>query len=237
MELKEYHYEFDELELDSGIIEKFMGYEPGKSPEPIPEMIQEGIARAKDYCDINGGYIIKNDIELKRDLKELRVDGTTFHIKKVITNQLRKVDQVAIFVCTAGAGISDWSKELMHEGDMLMGYVVDVLGSEIVENALDRIQDILEGEMKASNLGITDRYSPGYCDWQVNEQHKLFSFFPDKFCGITLSETSLMYPIKSVSGVIGIGEGAKRRGYACNYCDMVNCIYRQKRYEKKPDRC
>lgn len=237
MELKEYSYEFEELEIDIGIIEKFMGYDAGKSPEPIPELIQTAISRAKDYCDIRGGYLIKEDIDLNRDEKLLRVDDITFHIKKVVSHQLRKIDKIAIFVCTAGPAISEWSKQLMHEGDMMMGYIVDVLGSEIVENAMDRIQDVLEDEMKEVKLGVTDRYSPGYCDWQVIEQHKLFTFFPDQFCGITLSESALMYPIKSVSGVIGIGNGAKRLGYACKYCDMVNCIYRQKRHDKKPDRC
>ena len=42
-----------------------------------------------------------------------------------------------------------------------------------------------------------------------------------------------MHPIKSVSGVIGIGEGAKRTGYACHYCDMVNCIYQSEAARKE----
>ncbi|MCK7538940.1 MAG: hypothetical protein MZV63_52410 [Marinilabiliales bacterium] len=47
---------------------------------------------------------------------------------------------------------------------------------------------------------ITNRFSPGYCGWDVAEQHKLFSFFKDNFCGITLTESALMNPVKSVSG-------------------------------------
>jgi hypothetical protein len=238
MELKEYRYDYSALDVQFEAIERLMGYDPGQAPDPIPDMIREALKKAPDYCDNRGGYLVKDTIHLDREAKNLRVDDVTFHIHKVVTRQLKQAEKLAIFVCTAGAGISDWSKALMHEGDMLLGYIVDVIGSEVVETAMDHIQDILEEEMGESNLGVTDRYSPGYCEWQVSEQHKLFSFFPNDFCGITLSDSSLMHPIKSVSGVIGIGRHAKRKGYPCDYCDMINCIYRKKRYEtKKADRC
>ena len=237
MELQEYSYRFDELEIRTDIIEKFMGYEPGNAPEPIPGMIEEVLSVAHDYCDIKGGYVIQDDIAINRSERILQINGTQFDVKKIISNQLRKMENVALFACTAGPDIGAYSKELMHEGDFVKGYIVDVVGSEIVEAAMDKIQDDLEQKMEAQNWHITDRYSPGYCGWSVGEQHKLFSFFPEDFCGITLTETSLMQPIKSVSGVIGIGPNVRRKGYVCQHCDMVNCIYREKRHTKKADRC
>ena len=111
----------------------------------------------------------------------------------------------------------------------MKGYVVDVVGSEIVEKAMDKIQENLASDMQTLGLGITNRYSPGYCDWQVSEQQKLFTFFPENYCGIRLSKTSLMYPIKSVSGLIGIGKNAERKGYSCDFCRMKDCLYRKKR--------
>lgn len=237
MELKEYRFRFDELEVSTDIIEKFMGYQPGNAPAPIPQLIQEVLEVAHDYCEIKGGYTIQNDISINREEKILRIDQTVFNIKKIVTNQLRKMDNLALFVCTAGAGIGELSKELMHEGDFIKGYIADVVGSEIVESAMDKIQDDLEMQMEGQGLYITDRYSPGYCGWSVGEQHKLFSFLPENFCGITLTPSSLMTPIKSVSGVIGIGANVRRKGYVCNMCDMVNCIYRELKQPKKADRC
>ncbi len=137
MELQEYTYRFDELEVDTDIIKKFMGYEPGNCPEPIPQMINEVLAVAHDYCNIKGGYLIQNDIDLKRDEKILQINGTAFDIKKIITNQLRKMDNIALFVCTAGPEIGNFSKELMHDGDFIKGYIADVVGSEMVESAMD----------------------------------------------------------------------------------------------------
>ena len=80
MDLQEYTYRFDELEISTDIIEKFMGYEPGNSPEPIPQLINEVFAVAHDYCNIRGGYVIQNDIEINRNKKILRINETEFNI-------------------------------------------------------------------------------------------------------------------------------------------------------------
>ena len=228
MNLKTFNFDYKTLGLDKATIEKFMGYEDG-SPEPIPELIEEVLSAVASYCDIQGGYRMFETITRDKRNHLLSIENITFNIKPIISNLIRKAEKAVLFVCTAGPGIGDWSKELMSGGDLMKGYVVDVVGSEIVEKAMDKIQENLEYEMKEFGLGITDRYSPGYCDWQVSEQQKLFSFFPENYCGIQLSETSLMYPIKSVSGIIGIGQKAERKGYTCDFCYVKDCVYRKKR--------
>jgi hypothetical protein len=229
MNIRSFKYDLSDINLDPAGIERFMGYKQGEAPEPFPQLIREVLEEVKPYCDIRGGYRIFDKMNLDRKSYLLSLEDQTFLIKRIISNQLRKAQKAALFTCTAGAGIGNWSKELMHEGDLMKGYVVDVIGSELVEAAMDRIQDELEEEMKQQGMGITDRYSPGYCDWQVDEQPKLFSLLPENFCGVRLSESCLMYPIKSVSGIIGIGSKTERKGYICNFCNMKNCIYRNNR--------
>jgi len=91
---------------------------------------------------------------------------------------------------TAGSGIDTWIREVIRNGDSLSGYIIDLLGSEIVESAVDLMQLDLEKKMAKEGDNITNRYSPGFCDWLVKEQQKLFEFFPKKFCGITLTGTN-----------------------------------------------
>ncbi len=119
---------------------------------------------------------------------------------------MKEADEAALFICTAGLVIGEMSRNSMKGGDLLKGYVYDVIGSEVVEAAADRMQEELRKSMAAPRERITNRFSPGYCGWDVAEQHQLFSFFKDNFCGITLTESALMNPVKSVSGVIGIGK-------------------------------
>ena len=225
-EPRKFVFDYREIPLHRHEIEKFMGYEAGSSPEPIPEMIEEAMEKAVFHCDIQGGYSVFSEIDKDKKKYLFRIENQVFDIKRIISNQLRKSEKAALFVCTAGKGMGEWSKKLMREGDLMMGYVVDVIGSEVVEKAMDLIHDRLAHEMAQEGYGVTDRYSPGYCDWQVIEQQKLFSFFPKGFCNITLSASSLMDPIKSVSGIIGIGTDLKRKGYPCDFCSLKNCIYR-----------
>ena len=107
--------------------------------------------------------------------------------------------------------------------------MVDVVGSEIVEFAVDRIHHDLGLRFEAEGLGVSNRFSPGYCTWDVREQEKLFGWFPPGYCGITLSPSCLMQPTKSVSGVIGIGHRVRTNPYLCNVCSEEMCIYRDKR--------
>jgi hypothetical protein len=230
MDLKEYKYKVEELALYPELIETSIGYGAGKSPEPIRQVIDDTIYLARDLCDIKGGFLIFNNISFKPAKNLLYVNGNDFEIQKIIYQQLKKSDAVALFLCTAGPDIGDYADRQMKQGNLLDGYILDIIGSEIVEAAMDKMQDELEQHFQLQGLQISNRYSPGYCGWNVSEQQKLFSLFPENFCGVTLTPHSLMQPVKSVSGIIGIGSDVNRKGYACNICDMDHCIYRKKQH-------
>ena len=117
---------------------------------------------------------------------------------------------------------------VMEQGDIMEGYVVDVAGNYLVERAMDLLQNVIEDEMASQGMKITNRYSPGYCEWDIREQQKLFSLFPENYLDVSLTDSCLMQPIKTVSGVIGIGKDVKLNPYTCHYCTQANCLYRDK---------
>lgn len=227
--IKTFQFSFDELNIRANELEKLMGYKIGSSPEPLPQIYQDALETAMPIVKIEGGYIYLDSVGFLHETKLLVVNGQHFNVGRTIFSELKKSSAGAFFVCTAGNAISDLSKKLMAGGGLLEGYVFDVIGSVVVEKAMDKIQEHLKNEMHQKNLNISNRFSPGYCDWSVAEQQKLFSFFPSEFCGVTLSESSLMNPIKSISGFIGIGKDVKTKGYPCLICPQKNCIYRNKK--------
>ncbi|MFK2344270.1 vitamin B12 dependent-methionine synthase activation domain-containing protein [Bacteroides fragilis] len=81
----------------------------------------------------------------------------------------------------------------------------------------------IEKEFGAKGLGISYPYSPGYCGWKVSDQQILFSLLPNQPCGVSLTASSLMCPIKSVSGVVGIGRQMTRQKYGCELCGKKDC--------------
>jgi hypothetical protein len=208
-------------------INSLLGYPEGDLPEPIPEVINSIIEKAPDHTDIRGGYLIMDQFKI-HDESEIQVNGLEFHPTKAIAHQVRASEMLAFFMITAGEGITSWSQKELTEGDPMAGYIIDLIGSEIVVAALDRMQDDLAGKMGAAGFNITNRYSPGDCGWPVTDQQKLFSLFPESFCGISLSESSLMHPIKSVSGIIGIGVDMKKSAFVCDLCEMDTCVYRNR---------
>ncbi len=224
-----YHIDYHELGLGFGEVADYMGYHQDDVPSPINKIILRSIKDAAGYCNIQGGLVICDDIGLDHVKKSIRTAGFEFYIKGRLFREIRDSEKIAFFLCTAGPGISSISKQLMNEKDLLAGYVFDVIGSVVVERAMDKIQDQFGRVMNDSGYKITNRYSPGYCGWQTSEQFMLFKIFPDNFCGVMLTDSALMDPIKSVSGIIGIGTHVEYHEYRCDLCDAVNCIYRDKK--------
>ncbi|MEN8116663.1 MAG: vitamin B12 dependent-methionine synthase activation domain-containing protein [Bacteroidota bacterium] len=231
--IKEFRYSFEDLSVVPEDLYELLGFEDGEIPEPFPEYIESAISEAPLLCNIKGGYRYFDSLEINHGEKTIKIEAQVFSPSKIVTTQLKKSTSAVLFVCTAGAGISNHAYKISTESDPIMGYVFDVLGSITVEKAMDKIQDTLLETVQKQQLDVSDRYSPGYCEWSVAEQHKLFSLLPSNFCDIQLSDSSLMHPIKSVSGIIGIGKGLKQKGYQCQWCNDENCIYGKLKRKKK----
>jgi hypothetical protein len=214
------------LTINKSEIVNSLGYSSDKIPVPFDEMVDSVISKVSQSCEIKAGYRL---VKIKKHAERsdgLYVGDRFFKMQKIVTGQLKKAEQAALFVCTIGPAMEAWAKQLLGSGDPTMGYIVDAVASKTVESATDVLHDHIGRCMQEHGLNITNRYSPGYCDWSVSEQHLLFSLLPENFCGIILTESALMVPIKSVSGIIGIGGAVKRVDYICDRCGMKDCNYR-----------
>lgn len=224
-----FKFNFEELHISGEILPLLMGYDdPAAIPEPVLESVTELLEQGPAICNIRGGYVLVDDIAVDRQSSTITSHGQLFETRQIVTHQLKNAERAAWFVCTAGEEISRYARQLMDEGDLMKGYVADVLANVVVEAAMDRIQSELETEMTKAGLKITNRYSPGYCNWDIAEQKKLFSVFPENYLDIALSESCLMIPVKSVSGIIGIGKEVKFNKYTCHLCSDKACLYRNK---------
>jgi hypothetical protein len=231
MEPKEESFQFDfkDLKLYSSHIESVLGYKEGENRELVKNLIEEILMESQEICNIRAEYKVFENIHFDNETKSVTIDNIIFQVKKIVYSQLKKADSVALFLCTAGQEIGTRCRKAMHDRDFLKGYIFDVVGSEIVEAAADLLHEDLERKMSCSGTKITNRYSPGYCGWDVAEQHKLFKLIPENFCGIRLTPSALMEPLKSISGMIGIGKNVKLNSYTCNMCYMKDCVYRRVR--------
>ena len=155
-----------------------------------------------------------------------------FAIGKIIERQLTGAEAYAFFICTAGTEYEEYQKRLKEEGDMVRVFIADALGSVIAEKTADCMEKALQESIDKLGWHHTNRFSPGYCGWHVSQQQLLFPLFKGETCGVCLTESSLMLPIKSVSGIIGLGKNVKHLDYTCNLCDFKQCYKRKQRIGK-----
>ncbi len=115
-------------------------------------------------------------------------------------------DHLALFAVTCGAGVCDQISDLFRAGDYPLGAALDAAASLAADQAAQVAQDRFAATME-NEAGVL-RCSPGYCGWHVSGQKALFAHLGDGAAGITLTDSCLMHPLKSVSGVIVAGPPA-----------------------------
>jgi len=220
----------ESISIKKNNIVEIIGY--NNFPEQFEKLLNDIIGELKNKLQIKTGYKIF-DYKPAESKDGIIISNVFFKTDRIVQSQLNNIEKVAIFVSTIGSEIENWIKELNEKGEILLSYLIDITASEAVENVADLLHDHLKEKMKNQGLNVTNRYSPGYCNWSVSEQHKLFSLLPENFCGIKLTDSALMIPIKSISGIIGIGKNAKWKEYMCDKCGVKDCTYRIKMKAKK----
>ena len=153
------------------------------------------------------------------------INGTRF-TSRVLRVNLEEAHRVFAYVATCGAELQDWASAL---GDPLQQY-----WSNVVQEMA------LRAASKALNADIAARYQPGRTsamapgslgEWPLFEQRPLFSVLGDTMqaVGVRLSESLLMIPTKSVSGVRFPTE---QRFESCLLCPRADCPGRRAPYDE-----
>ena len=223
----------DEIEISLEEIELLLGYQPEQIPAHFSDLIKTALSDLHSKINIKAGYRILN-VEYKHDYSDgLFIGKKFFNLQKIVTGVLKKSENIAVFSLTIGEAMELKSKELLKSGDLVSGYIHDAVASIATETCADTLHEHIKEKMLIKNQKVTNRYSPGYCNWKVDEQHLLFSLLPKNFCGISLTDSALMTPIKSISGIIGVGEKVKYSEYSCIDCNIKDCTYRTIAERKK----
>lgn len=148
-----------------------------------------------------------------------------------LSRTMRDSQEIVCFVGTIGKGIEKEIKKLMKQKRLSEAYVLDAMGSVMVENLVQQFQSKLRKHYKAQNKAVSLPFSPGYCDWPVTEQRKLFQLMEPQKVGVELTDSCLMKPRKSISGVVGLfpGHNGQELGdyNPCLACQKLDCTARR----------
>lgn len=186
--------------------------------------IEEGSDDSKriDQLIIEAEKIAKPKAIYKLSTIDEKTENTVFIDKMKFTSRVLRVNLDEVhrafpFIVTCGMELEEWSLKIT---EMMEQFWVDSLKEQAVLQAYQAVQNELENRY---HLGITSTMNPGSLeDWPVKEQVPLFSLFgdPKKLIGVTLTDSFLMVPIKSVSGIIFPTNGQFE---SCQLCPRKNC--------------
>ena len=107
--------------------------------------------------------------------------------------------------------------------------IYQAAAAPMVETYCDEVNERIRQEAAQSGMYCRPRFSPGYGDFPIAHQRD-FSRLLDtpRKIGLTVTESCLLAPIKSVTAVIGLSETPQpchRKG--CEECGKTDCAYRR----------
>ena len=121
-----------------------------------------------------------------------------------LRDHLEGCGEIVLFACTAGAE-TDRRIARAKLASPARGLLMHAIGAQQVEGACDRLCRRLAEQFPDRQL--TDRYSPGYGDLPLALQREVMEALDcGRTLGITLTDSLLMTPSKSVTAIIGLKE-------------------------------
>lgn len=226
-DFQSFHFTFAEVAPTIFEVLDFLHSTDLEEEHPAVVFIREILDELNFDTEITGGYIVKEISDLNVKIGRIWIAGNELNLGRQVCGYIKESTQVALFICTAGEDFTKMTNALNEQGDIMEAYLLDAIGSLTVENAIGKIHDNLRQYYRSQKLKISNRYSPGYCNWPLSDQQVLFKLIGENPTGISLSDSCLMTPRKSVSGLIGIGKHLKHHEYGCKICSNTSCIYRK----------
>lgn len=126
----------------------------------------------------------------------------SYKIEKIMND----CDQVVLFIATLGQEIDEHIRMLTDEDRYVDAYILDAIGSAGAETLVQDFHEGFEEHFQEHDRGVTLRFSPGYCDWPLEDQELIFDSVNTNSIDVELTDSYVMTPSKSVSGLFGVTE-------------------------------
>lgn len=145
-----------------------------------------------------------------------------------LSKNLKDCQAVILFAATLGVQADSLIRKYSRL-QMSRAVVLQAAAAAMLEDYCDQVNEQLRQDYEKKGLYLRPRFSPGYGDFPLECQPALLGGLEaGKRIGITLTDSLLMAPSKSVTAVIGVSPVERRCGVkGCESCGKPDCIYRR----------
>lgn len=146
---------------------------------------------------------------------------------KLFFRKLCGAAYVAAFAATVGIGLDSLLLRYA-ESSPSKALMLQAIGAERIESLCDAFCGEIEAGCEKRGMFARPRFSAGYGDFPIEAQRTFFEILdcPRKI-GLTLNESLLMTPTKSVTALVAIGRSEERTGKDCAECGKTDCDFRK----------
>ncbi|MBQ6719096.1 MAG: Vitamin B12 dependent methionine synthase activation subunit [Oscillospiraceae bacterium] len=146
---------------------------------------------------------------------------------EALRRHLQGCSHIILFGATVGIGldrlIARYGKTAPAKALLLQA-----IGAERIEALCNAFSKKIKQDAAPEGLCTTSRFSPGYGDLPLELQRDIFrSLNCSGKIGLTLNESLMMSPSKSVTAIIGIGSCCQDTAAGCSGCAKSDCIHRR----------
>ncbi len=214
------------MEVKQSEILRYLGY---RKIDPTPEVIEKVNTCLKKLIEVS----IPQSTYQVFDLDITGDDMLLFADLKVhsanLSHNAQGCTKIAMMAATIGIGVDRLIARAEIQ-DMADAAIYQAAGAAMVEAYVDDVNREIIAKAKKMGLYCRPRFSPGYGDLPLTLQ-KDFARILDmsKNCGISLGDTLLMSPSKSVTALIPMGtEGKDCELQGCELCsNYETCEFRR----------
>lgn len=147
---------------------------------------------------------------------------------KNLSKNLKGCSKAVVFGATLGTGVDILMKRYSLT-DMAKVVTLQACAATMLEEYCDEAQNQIAEELEKKQMYLRPRFSPGYGDYSILHQDDILRMLDAaKTIGLTMTESYMLTPTKSVTAVIGISatkEPCHIKG--CEECQKLDCIYRR----------
>ena len=141
---------------------------------------------------------------------------------------LANCERVIVLCVTIGEEVETAISDHFAAKNYTLPLLMDAAATTAVEQAADGLEKAVRVEAKKRGFAMRFRFSPGYGDWPLEQQKEVLALSGGESIGVTLTESLMLMPRKSVTAVIGLtreqGEEKKSR---CASCSKIDCFSRK----------
>lgn len=174
------------------------------------------------------GRIVYRIFELEVSGDERIKIGELEVASKNLAKNVRGCSQGVLLCATLGIEV-DMLMKRYSLTQMSRTVVLQACAAAVLEEYLDDWQKDFAQKMKVQGYYLRPRFSPGYGDFNILHQRDILRMLDSaKKIGLTMTDSSMLVPTKSVTAVIGLSEeNVPCHIKGCEVCEKVDCIYRR----------